>query len=61
MQHENASERLPEIAEILAAGLTRLFARKSSEISADAGESSVHFPPHQSGARSPETDMQENA
>jgi hypothetical protein len=43
-----------EIAEILAVGLTRLEARKSSRKSADFGESSLHFTPDQSGdAHSP--------
>lgn len=43
------SERLAEIAEILAAGLMRLEARKSSELPAHCGESSLHFSPEQSG------------
>jgi hypothetical protein len=38
-----AAERLGEIARILAAGLIRLRARQSSELSADGGESSVDF------------------
>lgn len=46
-------EHLTEIAEILAIGLQRLIARQSSEISADGGESSLHFTPDQSGAGSP--------
>jgi hypothetical protein len=45
----SAQERLDEIAEILATGLMRLHARKSSPKSADFGESSVDFSPHQSG------------
>jgi hypothetical protein len=49
----SASERIAEIAEILALGLQRLIARQSSELSADFGESSVHFTPDQSGAGSP--------
>jgi hypothetical protein len=44
-----AAERLDEIAEILAAGLIRLRARKSSRISAHHGESSLDFSPDQSG------------
>jgi hypothetical protein len=44
-----SDEYLAEIAEILAAGLMRLRARKSSRISADGGESSVDFMPDQSG------------
>jgi len=45
----SAPERLDEIAEILAAGLTRLGARQSSQISADLGECSVDCAAHQSG------------
>src|SRR3954469_23383224 len=44
-----AAERLDEVAAILAAGLVRLLAPKSSELSADPGESSLHFSPDQSG------------
>jgi len=40
---------LTEIAEILAAGITRLEARKSSRKPAEFGESSLHFTPDQSG------------
>jgi hypothetical protein len=47
------SERLAEIAEILAAGLSRLEARKSSRKSAEIGESSLHFTPDQSGVAPP--------
>jgi plasmid stability protein len=43
------SAHLAEIAEILALGLQRLRARKSSTLSADIGESSLHFSPDQSG------------
>jgi hypothetical protein len=39
--HLTDGERLTEIAEILAAGLTRLRARQSSSFSADLGESSL--------------------
>jgi hypothetical protein len=46
---EDSDDRLIEIAEILAAGLTRLLARKSSRISADFGESSLALSEHQSG------------
>jgi hypothetical protein len=48
-----SDDRIAEIANILAAGLVRLRARKSSTISADFGEFSLHFPPDQSGADSP--------
>jgi hypothetical protein len=46
-------DSLTEIAEILALGLQRLLARQSSQLSAERGESSLHFPPDQSGAGSP--------
>ena len=42
-------ERLAEIAEILAAGLSRLKAGQSSAISADFGESFLDCPDQQSG------------
>ncbi len=42
-------ERLDEIADILATGLIRLRARKSSSLSRDRGESSLDFSPEQSG------------
>jgi hypothetical protein len=44
-----AAERLDEVAAILAVGLVRLVTSKSSELSADPGESSLHFSPDQSG------------
>jgi hypothetical protein len=43
------AERLDEIGEILAAGLMRLRARKSSPLSRDRGESSLDFSPDQRG------------
>jgi hypothetical protein len=46
---ENSTESIAEIAEILAAGLMRLRARKSSPKSADLRECSVDFTPDQSG------------
>jgi hypothetical protein len=48
-----AEDRISEIAEILAAGLTRLEVRKSSRKSAEFGESSLHFTPDQSGDAPP--------
>jgi hypothetical protein len=51
--HEDASQRLSEIAEILAAGVGRLLAQKSSRKSVETGESSLHFTPHQSGDAPP--------
>jgi hypothetical protein len=47
------SERLSELADILAAGLQRMRARKSSGISPDSGESPLHFSGHQSGHADP--------
>ena len=44
-----AKERLAEVTRILALGLIRLRARQSSQLSAPVGESSLHFPPDQSG------------
>ena len=49
-----ANERLAEIAEILAAGLMRLHARKSSPFYANTGDSSLDCPAHQSGHGKPE-------
>jgi hypothetical protein len=46
-------DHLTEIADILAAGLTRLAVRKSSRKLADFGESSLHFSPEQSGGVPP--------
>jgi hypothetical protein len=42
------AERLAELGQILALGLMRLHARKSSRLSADCGESSVDFLPNRS-------------
>ena len=44
-----ATKRLAELAEILARGLVRLHARKSSPLSADDRDSFVDLPPHRSG------------
>ena len=55
----SASERLAELADILALGLMRLRARKSSELSRDRGESSLHFTPEQSGRGASEILSQE--
>jgi hypothetical protein len=43
----SAAERLDEIADILAAGLMRLRARKSTPLSTHSGESSLDCPGHQ--------------
>ena len=53
--HMSAAERLAEVAEILAAGLLRLKARKSSALSAHRGESSLDCPGHQSGHADPDS------
>jgi hypothetical protein len=44
-----AAERLDEIADILAAGLSRFLARQSSPQSADRGDSSLDCAAQQSG------------
>lgn len=43
----SATERLDELASILAAGVFRLQERKSRRLSADRRESHLHFPPDQ--------------
>ena len=48
-RYVSAAERLDEIADILAAGLIRLRARKSTPLSRDRGESSLDFSLDQSG------------
>jgi hypothetical protein len=48
-QGSDAFDRLSEIGEILAAGLMRLQARQSSDLSADPGESSLDCTAHQRG------------
>jgi hypothetical protein len=48
-----STERLAEIAQILATGLIRLRARKSSPLSRDDGESSLDFSPDQRGHAHP--------
>ena len=52
----NCCPRIDEIGEILAIGLTRLKARKSSRKTAEFGESSLHFTPEQSGDAPPCSD-----
>jgi len=53
MAHEQSADRITEIAELLAISLMRVLARKSSGYSPDAGDSSLHLPPEQSGHPSP--------
>jgi len=43
------AERRAELCRILALGLIRLMQRQSSELTDGIGESSLHFPPDQSG------------
>jgi len=43
--------RLAELGRILAAGVIRLNAAKSSTLSADSGDSFVDLPPRKSGGR----------
>lgn len=47
------AERLAELAEILAAGLIRLRAQKSTPLPADCGESLLDCPGRQSGHADP--------
>ena len=47
--HLPPADRLAELGELLAAGLMRLQAGKSSRLSADRGDSSVDFVPDRSG------------
>ena len=54
--HMTAAERLDEVAEILATGLIRLRAPKSSPLSPASGESSLDCPAHQSGHANALTD-----
>ncbi|MCK1616594.1 hypothetical protein IVA96_08015 [Bradyrhizobium sp. 159] len=45
----NGKGQLAEIGQILAIGLMRLHARKSSGLSSENGESSLHYDAYQSG------------
>lgn len=47
----SADARLAEIGRILAAGVVRLNATQSSDLSADSGDSFVDFSPRKSGGR----------
>ena len=47
--HLSPADRLAELAELLARGLIRLHARKSSSLSAERGESFVDFSATRSG------------
>ncbi len=51
----SAAERLDELAEILAAGLIRLRARQSRQLSADRGDSCLDFSARRSGHDTVET------
>jgi hypothetical protein len=48
---EQTNDSLQKIGEILAVGLMRVLERKSSQTSADGGESSLDFSPGESGYR----------
>ena len=50
----SSGERRAELVHLLALGLIRLRDWQSSELSADIGESSLHFPPDRSGHAKPE-------
>ena len=52
---DDADDRVAEIAEILAAGLMRVCARKSSQKYADFGESSLALSRRQSGHADPDS------
>lgn len=62
MHHLNAPSRSPqdemltEIGELLARGLIRLLARKSSPLSADCRDSSLDLPANQSGHATPKAE-----
>ena len=51
----STAERLDELASILAAGLIRLRARKSRQLSVHQGDSCLDFPEPQSGHEPVET------
>ena len=59
--HMTTAERLSELASILAAGLIRLQARKSRQLSVDQGDSYLDLPPHQSGHEPVETKTETNS
>jgi hypothetical protein len=56
LRHESASERIAEIGEILALGLMRLLARKSSQASEKEREFSLDFVGKQSGHENEKTE-----
>lgn len=53
---DSAQDRIAEIGEILALGLMRLRAWKSSKLCGESGESSLDFVGQQSGHRNTETE-----
>ncbi len=55
------AERLDELASILAAGLIRLQARKSRQLSPDTGASCLDLSPHLSGHEPVETKTENNS
>jgi hypothetical protein len=56
-----AAERLGELASILAAGLFRLHARKSRQLSSDRGDSYLDLSPQRSGHEPVETKTENNS
>lgn len=54
------SERIEEIGRILAAGLIRMRARKSSRLSGEREESSLDFSPDQSGDANRKTTLRDH-
>lgn len=52
-RHLTSDERRAEVCRLLALGLIRLRGRQSSQVFADAGETSLHFPPDRSGHANP--------
>jgi hypothetical protein len=53
-QQKKSSSSSSELGEILAAGVSRMLARQSSEKSSDTGEFSLDIPVPQSGHPAPE-------
>ena len=55
------AERLDELSSILAAGLIRLQARKSRQLSVDRGDSCLDLSPHRSGHEPVKTKTETNS
>ena len=52
-RHLKPLERRAELCAILARGLLRLHSRQSTEVFERGGDSSLHYPPDQSGHATP--------